>query len=89
MQVLLIECSMFDYNATIYSYSMLNGVKDYIGTTPIKQIPEALYIASIPTDIEKVYLAGTSKEFLNTLAQEITECASTKYGYNKLEIEVI
>ena len=38
---------------------------------------------------EKVYLAGTSKEFLNTLAQEITECASTKYGYNKLEIEVI
>ena len=45
---------MFDYNATIYSYSMSDGVKDYIGTTPIKQIPEALYTAGIPTDIEKV-----------------------------------
>ena len=52
---------MFDYNATIYSYSMSDGVKDYIGITPIKQIPEALYTAGIPTDIEKVYLALTSK----------------------------
>lgn len=89
MQVLLIECNMFAYDATIYSYSMLNGTKDYIGVAPIKQIPEALYAANIPTDIEKVYLAGSSREFLNILAQEITECASTKYGYNKLEIEVI
>lgn len=89
MQVLLIECDMFTYNATIYSYSMFDGVKDYVGVTPIKQIPEALYATGIPTDLEKVYLAGSSREFLKTLAQEITECASTKYGYNKLEIEVI